>query len=242
MNELHQKLVNFILCITLTNVYSIAHASVTLDRTRAIFNADSKSISLNISNNNNRLPYLAQAWLEDSQQRKIVGGALVVIPPIQRLEPGGKSMLRILATQLANTLPQDRESLFYLNLREIPPRSNEQNVLQIALQTRIKLFYRPKNIIPKLDYIWQEKLILHENKNGYVIENPTPYYITITGLGNNQIQSEKGKFNVTMLSPKSSIQIKSQHFKEPYLTYINDYGGQPTLRFICSGQNCTVKT
>ncbi|MGT9169473.1 fimbria/pilus periplasmic chaperone, partial [Escherichia coli] len=37
-----------------------------------------------------------------------------------------------------------RESLFYYNVREIPPKSGKANTLQIALQTRIKLFWRPK--------------------------------------------------------------------------------------------------
>lgn len=41
-------------------------------------------------------------------------------------------------------LPADRESIFYFNVREIPPKSNKANTLQIALQTRIKLFWRPK--------------------------------------------------------------------------------------------------
>ncbi|WP_227550703.1 fimbria/pilus periplasmic chaperone, partial [Klebsiella quasipneumoniae] len=36
-----------------------------------------------------------------------------------------------------NKLPADRESLFYFNVREIPPKSNKANTLQIALQTRI---------------------------------------------------------------------------------------------------------
>ncbi|MEX6226452.1 fimbria/pilus periplasmic chaperone [Providencia hangzhouensis] len=35
-----------------------------------------------------------------------------------------------------NELPQDRESLFYFNLREVPPKSDKDNVLQIALQTQ----------------------------------------------------------------------------------------------------------
>ncbi|MEQ4672909.1 fimbrial protein, partial [Providencia manganoxydans] len=26
----------------------------------------------------------------------------------------------------------------------------------------------------------------------------------------------------------------------PYLTYINDYGGKPTLAFRCQGDTCTV--
>lgn len=43
-------------------------------------------------------------------------------------------------------LPTDRESLFYYNLRETPPvpeGSEGHAILQVAVQSRIKLFWRP---------------------------------------------------------------------------------------------------
>lgn len=41
--------------------------AIALDRTRVIFDGDLKSVSLNISNQNKQLPYLAQGWLEDER-------------------------------------------------------------------------------------------------------------------------------------------------------------------------------
>lgn len=49
---------------------SSAQAAVALDRTRAIITGDDKSISLNISNENKQLPYLAQGWIENAQGEK----------------------------------------------------------------------------------------------------------------------------------------------------------------------------
>ena len=46
---------------------SSAQAAVALDRTRAIITGDEKSISLNISNENKQLPYLAQGWVENEK-------------------------------------------------------------------------------------------------------------------------------------------------------------------------------
>lgn len=219
-----------------------AMAAVTLDRTRAVFNGGNKSISLNISNENKQLPYLAQAWLENAEGKKITTGPLVVTPPVQRLEPGEKSMVRVMATPAASVLPQNRESLFYFNLREIPPKSNKPNVLQIALQTRIKLFYRPKAIVQAPGAVWQDKLVLHPQVGGYRIENPTPYYITVIGIGGTAEQAEKGKFDTVMVSPDSSVSVKTAgSWDAPFLTYINDYGGRPTLRFSCSGGACVAK-
>ncbi|EBX6688709.1 fimbria/pilus periplasmic chaperone [Salmonella enterica subsp. enterica serovar Newport] len=215
-----------------------AQAAVSLDRTRAVFNGVNKSVSLNISNENKQSPYLAQAWLENASGKKITTGPLVVTPPVQRMEPGTKSVVRIMSTPGVASLPKDRESLFYFNLREIPPKSDKPNVLQIALQTRIKLFYRPEAIVQAPGAVWQDKLVLHRQAGGYRIENPTAYYITVIGIGGTVEQAEKGKFDTVMVSPKSSVSVKSGTWTSPYLTYINDYGGRPTLRFACSGERC----
>ncbi|AKJ41297.1 fimbrial biogenesis chaperone [Pragia fontium] len=227
------------LSIMLLSAPLIGHAAVTLDRTRVVFDGGSKSVSLNISNENQQQPYLAQAWLEDEQQNKLLSGPLVITPPVQRLEPGAKSMIRI--TAASGQLPQDKESLFYLNLREIPPVSDKPNVLQIALQTKIKLFYRPKALKRDPDSVWQDQLVLHAEGGGYRIENPTPYYITVIGLAGSEKQSLEGDFETVMLAPNSSARVKSAAYGKPYLTYINDYGGRPTLTFRCSGSRCVAR-
>ncbi|CDL40775.1 Pi-fimbriae chaperone protein [Citrobacter freundii] len=73
----------------------------------------------------------------------------MVLPPLQRINGGQKGIARVTKTSGINALPQDRESLFYLNVREIPPKPDKPNVLQLAMQSRIKLFYRPTAIVPE---------------------------------------------------------------------------------------------
>ena len=51
-------------------VISGADAAVSLDRTRAVFDGSEKSMTLDISNDNKQLPYLAQAWIENENQEK----------------------------------------------------------------------------------------------------------------------------------------------------------------------------
>lgn len=105
-----------------------------------------------------------------------------VLPPVQRVEPGAKSQVKIQALPSVASLPQDRESVYYFNLREIPPKSDKPNTLQLALQTRIKLFYRPKAIIPtrqQMENPWQEKITLTRQGDQYSVENPTPYFVTL---------------------------------------------------------------
>jgi chaperone protein PapD len=222
-------------------ITSVAEAAISLDRTRIVFNGAEKSVSVNIGNENKQMPYLAQAWLEDENGTKMKQGALAIVPPVQRLEPEAKGMVRIMKSATAGSLPQDRESLFYFNLREIPPKGDQANVLQIALQTRLKLFYRPEALKTESNAVWQDQLVLYPVSGGYRIENPTPYYITIVGLAGTKKASSKDKFDSLMLAPKQSQTVKVAQVNTPYLTYINDYGGQPTLAFTCDAAKCIAK-
>ena len=84
-----------------------AHAAIALDRTRVIFDGDQKTVSLNISNQNKQLPYLAQGWIEDDRGNKIQS-PFTVLPPVQRVEPGKPSQVKIQSLPAARQLPQDR--------------------------------------------------------------------------------------------------------------------------------------
>lgn len=222
---------------------STAYSAVSMDRTRVIFDGGQKSISLNISNNNKQLPYLAQGWIENAEGQKIQS-PLVVLPPIQRLEPGKSSQVKIEALPAINSLPQDRESLFYFNLREIPPKSDKPNTLQIALQTRVKLFYRPKAIISGPNTVpWQQKLTLLKEGNSVTINNPTPYYVTVIEAGESNQSAPIKDFKPIMLAPFSeqNLGVNSHQLgNTPVLTYVNDYGGRPNLTFSCQGSTCHV--
>jgi chaperone protein PapD len=220
-----------------------AQAAIALDRTRVIFDGDQKSVSLNISNQNKQLPYLAQGWLEDEQGNKIQS-PLAVLPPVQRVEPGKPSQVKIQALPATKLLPQDRETVYYFNLREIPPKSDKPNTLQIALQTRIKLFYRPAAIaVQKNADPAQEQLTLSRQGDKYVVNNPTPYYVTIVDASSKKDGAGVKGFEPFMVPPKGNAPLSvsaASVGSAPVLTYINDYGGRPQLTFSCSGSSCKV--
>lgn len=224
-----------------------AKAAISLDRTRAIYVASDKSISLNIGNESKKLPFLAQGWIENENGEKS-NSELVVLPPVQRIENGEKSQIKIQRLPAASSLPQDRESLFYFNLREIPPKSDKANTLQIALQTRIKLFYRPvlvDDYRKQLNAPWQEKLTMKRDGNTYVMQNPTPFYITIVDISNSEKSENISDFEPLMLSPKSELKLNypvSMLGTSPVITYINDYGARPRLQFSCKGTSCEAKS
>lgn len=222
-----------------------AFAAITLDRTRAVFNGAEKSMSLNITNQNKVLPYLAQAWVEDSSGNKI-SGPLMALPPLQRVEPLAKGQVKLQYTDDILRLPQDRESIFYFNLREIPPKSSQANTLQIALQTRIKLFYRPAalqlNRAEAAD-LWQRKLVLTREGNRYRASNPSPYYVTLAAAYHQAGGKPVAGFDPVMIAPFSDAMLTvdaNALGSNPVIAWINDYGGRPKLIFRCQQNICRV--
>lgn len=222
-----------------------AQAAIALDRTRVIFDGNQKSVSLNIKNNNKEVPYLAQAWIEDVNGNKIVK-PFIILPPIQRLEPSGQSQLKVQTMADVAKLPTDRETLFYFNLREIPPRSEKANILQLALQTRIKMFYRPAAIYNESqsgERPWQEMLTLVKKGANYVLVNPTPYYITLVDAHKTDGGPSIAGYEPIMIAPKEEVPFKlspADLGNTPILTYVGDYGGHRQIHFQCDASQCVV--
>lgn len=206
-------------------------AAISFDRTRIVYNESSDSMALKIKNENKKLPYLAQIWIEDSEGKKdeLHFG---VMPPVQRVEPNDSSFVRLLSNKINTVeLPKDRESVFYFNLREIPPRSSKPNTLQIALQTRVKLFYRPKGIFSASKEVWQEKLIIKEKKGKLTLHNDSPFNVTIVGYGfNGNWEENSSAFMIAPFSEKIMDKAYIDINRFEYV-YVNDYGGKPTISF-----------
>ncbi|EIV6849647.1 molecular chaperone [Klebsiella aerogenes] len=218
-------------------------AGIALDRTRMIITGDARSVSANLTNTSPSIPFLAQSWVEDAHGTKITS-PLMVLPPLQRINGGQKGIARVTKTSGINALPQDRESLFYLNVREIPPKPDKPNVLQLAMQSRIKLFYRPTAIVPETPgAVWQNQLIFHKQGQRWTVDNPTPYFVTLIGLSRKPEAQGGGRltdFPGIMIPPKSSLDFKvsDASVSQFSMMYVNDFGGHPELKFSCTGNVC----
>lgn len=237
MNFVSKKSVSFLVSGIVAISSCSSYAAIALDRTRAIFPGTEKTISLNIKNESTKEPYLAQAWLEDKAGNKI-NTPFSITPPVQRVEPGAESVVRVNTLAAAANLPKDRESVFYFNLREIPPKSTRANVLQVALHTKIKLFYRPTAIIPEKFGRLDDKLVLHKVAGGYEVENPTPYFMTIVGIMDGKKGSIPQDAKPVMISPLSKALVRSASFTSPHVMTINEFGGKPVLKYECSSNVC----
>ena len=208
--------------VMLTAVSGTAQAGVSLDRTRLIITGKDSSASANLTNTSPDIPFLAQSWVEDSKGNKITS-PLVVLPPLQRINGGQKGVARVTKTDGINQLPQDRESLFWMNVKAIPSMDKSKlsdNTLQLAIISRIKLYYRPGKLALPPDQA-AEKLTFSRSGSSLTLTNPTPYYLTVTELNAGTRILENA-----LVPPMGKTSVKLPADAGNTITYrtINDYG------------------
>ncbi|KWO49447.1 fimbrial protein [Burkholderia sp. MSMB1459WGS] len=216
-----------------------AQAAIVPDRTRVIFNEGEQAAIVTITNKSTTYPYLVQSWLEDTKGNKITS-PLMVVPPLQRVEANERNVLRIAKLPGAQ-LPADRETVFYLNIREVPPKTDTPNTLQIALHTQMKLFYRPKAVQPARDEDWTLPMTLRVDAAAHklVFDNPTPYHVTVVDVSAGA-QKAPVPIEPTMVSPMSTADVPFNAATPStlFVTHIDDYGGQVAVEYACEAGVC----
>ncbi|MCS2171845.1 type 1 fimbria chaperone FimC [Scandinavium sp. TWS1a] len=197
-----------------------AAGGIALGATRVIYPADAKQTSLALSNSNKQERYLINAWIENATGQK--EKTFVITPPLFVSEPNSENTLRIIYAGPA--LASDRESLFYLNVKAIPSMDKKNgennNVLQLAILSRIKLFVRPNKLetqpLQALD-----TLVFTRSGSAISINNPSPYFITLVNL-----QMGGKKLENVMITPKSRATVTLPEGAQGTLSWqsVNDYG------------------
>lgn len=221
-----------------------AHASVVIAGTRVVFPAAAGEVTVRLSNEGSQ-PALVEAWIDGGDPASTPDTANVpflVTPPLVRMNAGKGQSLRLVYT--GQPLPQDRESLFWLNVLEIPPRPNakpgqEQNTLQFAVRSRLKLFFRPSGLPDDLPTAAQQLTwTLVRDGGGLAIEahNGSPYYITFSKLS--LVAGEASYASGTgMVAPRSSLRLPVKGLdRMPAAgavvdyTIINDFGAAAAFK------------
>lgn len=162
-----------------------AQAGVTAERTRVIFEEGQREASLALVNQN-RYPVIVQAWIDNGELEaapQTAEAPIMPLPPVFRLNPDQQRSLRLLHT--GEKLPTDRESLYWLNLYEIPPQSGEplaegQSRLTVTLRTQMKVIYRPRALLKAAEAA-PRQLVFRRAGDAVQVDNPTPCFITLAG-------------------------------------------------------------
>ena len=217
--------------------FSAANAEIIIHGTRAVYPSDAREITLQVTNTG-KSPALVQAWIDEGDAKATPDQSkapFIITPPITRVEAEKGQYLRITSLPTANALSKTQETLFWLNVLDIPPKPSTKdkaaapdNFLQLAIRSRIKFFYRPSGIKEDVA-LAPEKIQWSSQGNNLLIKNPTPFHITITTISQEHLGK---KVNILsegiMLVPFSEqkIALKNSNIKDMTFTTINDYGGR----------------
>ncbi|MGS0639265.1 fimbrial chaperone [Citrobacter sp. VF227] len=199
-------------------------AAFVLNGTRFIYEEGKKNISLEVTNNA-KDTYGGQIWIDNISQNPS-DVFMVPSPPVFKVDAGKKQIIRLMNVNPA--LPADRESMFRINAQELPPKpaQTEGSVLAIAMNTQVKLIYRPKALTEgRKD---AEKKLTTADKGTTWLKNPTPYYFAVTGLKVNgkTVTIPKDKTaGLAMLAPFSEADTGLSAGGKVTVLAINDWGG-----------------
>lgn len=223
--------------IALLIPFSAVNAEIIIHGTRAIYPSDAREITLQVSNNGKN-PALVQVWIDEGDAKSTPDQSkapFMITPPISRVDSKKGQALRITRLPKTDSLSKTQETLFWLNILDIPPKPSiknqdviPDNFLQLAIRSRIKFFYRPSEIKDDVN-LAPEKIQWRVNGSQLFIKNVTPFYITMTSI----YQEQSGKkvdilSEGLMLKPFSeeSVNLKNTNNLKMSFTTINDYGGR----------------
>jgi len=232
-----KKSVNFVITLLLACFFSSSvFASVTIIGTRIIYPAAEKEVTVRLDNRSDQ-PALVQAWIDSGDPNQPVDKInvpFIMLPPVFRMEANKGQTLRIVYT--GSNLPADKESIFWLNVLDIPPKDKslvDKNQLQMAVRSRIKLFYRPTKLnsagaeSAAAGLVWRKSA----KSNQLTAINHSPYHVNVAQItaedtAGRKVMSEKGD----MLEPGGSkdFTLKTTNVNQLKPTfhyqYLDDFG------------------
>ena len=219
-----------------------AGAGVVVDGTRVVYPAVKREVTISI-HNAGETPSLVQAWLDAGDSHAKPGESkvpFVMTPPLFRLDPTKSQSLRLVYTH--DPLPEDRESVFWLNVLDIPPRGSANpdlpNQLEMAFKHRMKVFFRPASLAGSAAdaparLTW--KMLYKDGKLvGIEASNPTSYHVSLTQVAAT-VAGHPIIAKADMVDPFAS---RSFDLPDPVTApsgavavdywFVNDYGGNVT--------------
>ncbi|MGA5653547.1 fimbrial biogenesis chaperone [Rahnella contaminans] len=169
---------------------------LSINQFRIVYPAsETKGITWSMTNNTHRA-YLMQSWVrpldlvtglpvaEEDNKGPRDALPLLVTPPLKRVDPGKPLTLRL--RQTGSSLPQDRESVFYLSVKGIPSAPDKASQtggqLVVAVVNNMKLFYRPAGLPAGGVTKASEQLRFSLQGDALVVDNPTPFYLNFSQL------------------------------------------------------------
>lgn len=235
------KWVIFSLSIWLCSAVS---AATYINFTRLILNEQEREVTFSIKNEGESA-VLMQLWIDKDNildKPEGIQSPFLIQPPIFRLNAKDSRAVRVQFIGDKNKLPTNKESLFWLNALEVPPKpgakdGGSKNALQIAFRTRIKLFYRPESVAQRRPEN-EVKNITYSTKpcgknSCMEVRNTSALHFTLLGIELDNGRKIKNLPDDGLLSPNTSMNIVIEKPNSPDVrlrsfSWVDDYGAEVT--------------
>ncbi|TGA70661.1 Clp protease ClpE [Aliivibrio fischeri] len=205
--------------VSLLSVNS-AFAALALDATRYIYKGNDQFISA-VASNASEKEYAAQVWL-DNIIEKDTRPTFIATPSFFKIKGKGRQVFRIM--KVSDHMPIDKESIYWLNLQEIPP-ARKGSGISMAIRTKVKMIYRPEALVEGRQGAEENLTIAHFPGQQWLV-NSTPYIFAIGGVldkNDNVIElSKESMEKLSMFMPGDKVNVTGYTVKS--VSALSDYG------------------
>jgi len=206
-------------------------ANVVVTGTRVIYPEGVNSMAVQLTNNG-KDSALVQSWIDSGDFNSTPENSdapFYISPPIIKIDglQGQQLNLKKL-DNLDKKLPENVESVFYLNILDIPKTPDEakgKNIIQLATRSRIKIFYRPQGLTSSPENI-ADKVSYKVADGNIVVKNDSPYHLIIASI-TTKANKNKSVVESEMIPPLSTkaLPLNSKlNGNDLIMTYVDDYG------------------
>ncbi|UAN54650.1 molecular chaperone (plasmid) [Serratia sp. JSRIV002] len=224
-------------------------AGIMASATRVLFLEGDTEKSLMLSNTNG-YPIVAQTWVDNGDVNAAPERShapFVTLPSVFVLRPSVMKGLRILF--IGANLPTDRESVYWLNLYEIPPTQQDMppmtSRITLSMNTQMKIFYRPKTLKGGVERAAKgvSFSLVEESPNEYLLRcnNRSAFYLSFANISiqidglDYAVRQENDMMiaplsirdyrvsNISISSPLQKFTVKATFIDEKGQQFMNEY-------------------
>ncbi len=226
-------------CCALALHVGAAFAALSLNGTRIVYPVKSRFADIT-AENAGKEPSQMLAWVDDGDIASTPDSAsapFLLMPAVSIVRPGRKQTLRIVYN--GATLPSDRETVYYLNLVELPPKSTAGRAapeMKVAVRTRIKIFMRPADLDIEPLAAAKKLAWTVDAQPGIPVfraKNASPYFVSMASVKLMRGGSEVADLGAGMVAPWADLEFRPDSKYDltglagstvQYI-YVNDNGG-----------------
>lgn len=158
------------------------YTSIEINKDKFIFIESKNQEIIEIKNSINS-DYFIQSWISHYDENNDSELPFMITPPLFKIEKDEDYSLKIF--KIDEIEKKDRETLYKINIKRIPVLSDSddnKNLLHISMNSVYNLIYRPISIEKNAVDAYKKIEFLKNQNNEFIINNPTPYFITLLNV------------------------------------------------------------